>query len=152
MLKYVDFWYVLKTTKHAQTILRGVSIETTKALAVLRYKIISMLQDSSADWRFSYLSLFVARSIFNLSETIFPAHENTKKRFDLVLRALKIRHFILEILILWHTIYRRFGTKSFRHLDDSALDVSAPRRFGTNLKKSLDDSAPRRFGTKAFQY
>ena len=44
-------------------------------------------------------------------------------------------------------IYRRFGTKSFRHLDDSALDVSAPRRFGTNLKK-----IPGRFGTKTFRH
>ena len=56
MLKYVDFWYALKTTKHAQTILEGVSMETTKACAVLRNKIIIILQDSSADWRFSYLS------------------------------------------------------------------------------------------------
>ena len=44
-------------------------------------------------------------------------------------------------------IYRRFGTKSFRHVDDSALDVSTPRRFGTILV-----NFPRCFGTKAFQH
>ena len=74
MLKYVDFWYALKTTEHAQTILEGVSMETTKARAVLRNKIIIMLQDSSVDWRFSYLSLFVAISIFNLSDTLILVH------------------------------------------------------------------------------
>ena len=65
MLKYVDFWYALKTTKPVQSIFEGVPMETTKARAVLLNKIIIiMLQDSSVDWRFSYLSLFVARSIF----------------------------------------------------------------------------------------
>ena len=44
-------------------------------------------------------------------------------------------------------IYRRFGIKSFRHLDDSALDVSAPRRFGSILVNS-----PRRFGAKTFRH
>ena len=29
-------------------------------------------------------------------------------------------------------IYRRFGTKTFWHLDVLALDVLAPRRFGTS--------------------
>ena len=37
--------------------------------------------------------------------------------------------------------------KSFRHLDDLALDVSAPRRFGTKRVNS-----PGRFGTKTFRY
>ena len=41
---------------------------------------------------------------------------------------------------------------SFRHLDDSALDVSAPRRFGIKLVNSLDDSAQRRFATNAFPH
>ena len=49
MLKYVDFWYALKTTKHGQTILEEVSMETTKARAVLHNKIIIMLQDSSVN-------------------------------------------------------------------------------------------------------
>ena len=49
MLEHVDFWYALKTTKHAQTILEGVSMETTKARAVLSNKIIIVLQDSSVD-------------------------------------------------------------------------------------------------------
>ena len=75
MHRYVDFWYALKITKHAQTILEGVSMETIKARAVLCNKII-MLQDSSVDWCFSYLSLFVTRSIFNLSETIILVHDS----------------------------------------------------------------------------
>ena len=37
---------------------------------------------------------------------------------------------------------QKFGTKSFRHLDYSALDVPAPRRFGIKHLNS-----PRRFGT-----
>ena len=84
MLKYADFWYALKTTKHAQTILEGVSMETTKARAVLRNKIIIMLQDSSVDWRFSYLSLFVAISIFNLSETIILVHASVQHKKGLI--------------------------------------------------------------------
>ena len=84
MLKYVDFWYALKTTKHAQTILEGVSMETTKARAVLRNKIIIILQDSSVDCRFSYLSLFVARSIFNLSETIILVHDSVQHKKGLI--------------------------------------------------------------------
>ena len=71
MLKHVDFWYALETTKHAPTIFEGVFKETTKARAVLRNKIIIVLQDSSVDWCFRYLSLFVARTIFNFSETLF---------------------------------------------------------------------------------
>ena len=78
MLKYVDFWYALKTTKHAQTILEGLSMETTKAHAVLHNKIITMLQDSSVDWRFSYSSLFVA--IFNISETIVLVLDSVKHK------------------------------------------------------------------------
>ena len=54
MLKYVDFWYALKTTKHVQTILEGVSMKTTKARAILHNKITITLQDSSVGWRFSY--------------------------------------------------------------------------------------------------
>ena len=84
MLKYVDFWYALKTTKHAQTILEGISMETTKARALLRNRIIIMLQDSSVDWHFSYLSLFVARSIFNLSETIILVHDSVQHKKDLI--------------------------------------------------------------------
>ena len=86
MLKYVDFWYDLKTKKkHAQTISEGVSMETTKARAVLHNKIIIiMLQDSSVDWRYSYLSLFVARSIFNLSETIILVHDSVQHKKGLI--------------------------------------------------------------------
>ena len=36
---------------------------------------------------------------------------------------------------------------TFRHLDDSALDVSAPRRFGPRLVNS-----PRRFRTRTFRH
>ena len=84
MLKYVDFWYSLKTIKHAQTILEGVSMETTKSRAVLRNKIIIILQDSSVDWLFSYLSLFVARSIFNLLETIILVHDSVQHKKGLI--------------------------------------------------------------------
>ena len=84
MLRYVDFLYVLKTRKHAQTVLEGISMEITKARAVLRNTIIIMLQDSSVDWRFSYLSLFVARSIFNLAETISLVHDSVQLKKGLL--------------------------------------------------------------------
>ena len=77
MLKYVDFWYALKTTKHVQTILEGVSI---KARAVLHNKMIIVLQDSSVGWRSSYLSLFVGRSIFNLLVTTILVHHSVQHK------------------------------------------------------------------------
>ena len=49
----------------------------------------------------------------------------------------------------------QFGTKSFRHLDDSALDVSAPTlkkipgRFGTKTSRHQGVSVPRYFGTRS---
>ena len=75
MLKYVDFWYALKTTKNAQTILEGFSMETTKARAVSRNKVIIMLQDSS---------LFVARSIFNLSEITIQVADSVQHKKGLI--------------------------------------------------------------------
>ena len=76
MHKYVDIWYALKTTKHAQTILEGVCMETTKARAVLRKKIIIVPQDSSVDWRFSYTS---GRNTFKFSlETTLSIQESSK--------------------------------------------------------------------------
>ena len=59
-------------------------METTRPGAVLRNKIIIMLQDSSFDWRFSYVSLFVARSIFNFSETIILVHDSVQHKKSLI--------------------------------------------------------------------
>ena len=42
----------------------------------------------------------------------------------------------------------RVLTKSFRHLDVSALDVSAQRRFSSKPLTPIDVSVSRRFGTK----
>ena len=38
MLKYFDFWYALEVTKQAQSILEGVSMETSKARSLFQLK------------------------------------------------------------------------------------------------------------------
>ena len=84
MLKYVDFWYALKTTKHAQTILKGISMETTKARAVLRKK-----NNNYAARQFSWLALqlFVIICLqihFNLSQTIILVHDSVQRKIGLI--------------------------------------------------------------------